>query len=145
MANRGANQQRIQPSTSLATYIEPYCLIPEVIKIAGSASPVLRITRTRNQTPIRIIRWISVVFSIASLLALIAIALSRFLPAGSRSLPIVGVNLLSIASRQGPLARSNPCVVGYDTFSELSSEIAHQISTLSERELEAVPALGRRS
>ena len=141
MVSRGASQPCILPSTSLANYIGSYCLIPEAIKLAGPACPVLQVGSAHSKAKIQIIHVISIVLSGSCFLFLFAAAfipdfvLWKIVLGSTLSLGVVSLILAAGVER----AEQRLSVVGFDTFMDLSVGIAQRLSTLSEAEQQDAP------
>jgi hypothetical protein len=141
MVSRGASQQCILPSTSLTKYIGSYCLIPEAIKIAGPACPMLQVRSAHGKAKIQIMYIISIVLLGSCLLSLFAtafvpdFALWRIALGSALSLGVVSLIIAAGVER----TEQRLSVVGFDTFLDLSAEIAQRLSALSEAERQDAP------
>ena len=141
MISRGEKARRILPSTPLAPYLGVYGLIPEVIKICGAAAPKLTIECGMTRSAMAIMQSIAIVLSCSSIVLLVGMGVfSHHQPSVSVLTSFVLMNLLAL-----PLgaiverASGRLSVAGYDTFFDLSTEIARTMSTMSETQLKEVP------
>jgi hypothetical protein len=143
MVDRGAAEKRIKPATPLAKYVVSYSLVTEVIKIAGAASPDMKVECTRNRKVTGMIRAIAIAMSCGGLSLLIAITFFGGLePRGTSVCAALGINLLSLAlAAWVERAKRRVRIAGYGTFMELSAATAHRIALLSGGELWDVPGL----
>jgi hypothetical protein len=144
MVDRGAAEKWIRPTTPLVGYFVSYNLFAEVIKIAGPASPEMKIVYTHNRIATGMSRALAILLSLGSLSFLITMTFnSSFQPREVDLCLMFGGNLLSLVLAAGAEHMQRRLrVVGYDTFMELSTAIALRISSLSEKESRDVAGLG---